>query len=172
MRRDPENESQPEGGSFWHWPAGLLDLFEHAEDRAYGGLLQALARRLAAEEATTKEMDATARRPMADIRESASATEADIRQDARRRVDVFRTALEDAHARSGGDPAREVPFDGADPQQDAFADVLIQYVVRTEYGTVRTDEPSPGRYVYSITCDWKALRLLAEEAGHALPLTG
>jgi hypothetical protein len=172
MRRDLENETQPEGESFWRWPAGLLELFESEEDRAYGGLLQALARQLAAKEATTKEMDATARRPMADIRESASATETDRRHDARQRVGVFRSALEDAYARSGGDPAREVPFDGADQQQDTLADVLIQYVVRTEYGTVRTDEPSPGHYVYSITCDWNRLRQLAEENGHALPLTG
>ena len=100
----------------------------------------------------------------------ALATEADIQEEAKRRLGTFRTALEDAYRRSGGDPKREVGFDAADPQQDAAVDTLIQYLVRTGLAEVRTDEPQPGHYVYALTVDWDRLRQVAEAAGHALPL--
>lgn len=170
MRRDPDSLSPSEREPFWRWPAALLDLFEGSEDRAYGALVQALAAKLAAEDATTLEMDSTARRPMEDIRASEAITEAEMHADARRRVGVFREALEDAYARSGGDPVREASYDSADPRQDAMADVLIQYLVRTEYATVSTTERPDGGYVYALAIAWDRLRQLAEEQGHPLPL--
>ena len=175
MRRDPENESEAGAGSdpFWRWPASvfdLFDLFESSEDRAYGALVRSLARQLAEEEGTALEMDTTARRPMGDVLESERATAADIQEEARRRLGTFRTALEDAYRRSGGDPKREVGFDAADPQQDAAVDTLIQYLVRTGLAEVRTDEPQPGHYLYALTVDWDRLRQVSEAAGHALPL--
>jgi hypothetical protein len=174
MRRDPESENETGSGSepFWRWPAAVFDLFESSEDRAYGALVRALAHQLAAEEGTALEMDTTARRPMGDVVESERETEADIMEEARRRLGTFRVALEDAYARSGGDPRREVSFDAADPQQDAAVDTLIQYLVRTGFAEVRTEEPQPGHYVYALTVDWARLRQLAETTGHPLPLGG
>ena len=174
MRRDPENENEARAGSepFWRWPAAVFDLFESGEDRAYGALVRALAQRLAAEEGTALEMDTTARRPMGDVAESERETEADLVAEAGRRLGTFRGALEDAYARSGGDPQREVSFDAADPGQDAAVDTLIQYLVRTSASPVRTDEPQPGHYLYALTVDWAGVRQLAESTGHPLPLGG
>ena len=172
MRRDPESENETGSGGdpFWRWPASVFDLFESGEDRAYGALVRALAQQLADEEGTALEMDTTARRPMGDVIASERATEADIQEDARRRLGTFKVALEDAYRRSGGDPRREVPFDSADPQQDAAVDTLIQYLVRTGMAEVRTEEPQPGHYVYALTVEWDRLRRLAESTGHSLPL--
>ena len=116
------------------------------------------------------EMDSTARRPMEEIKELGQAVEAEIQAEARRRVGVFRAALEDAFARSGGDPRREASYDSADPRQDQMADVLIQYLVRTSFAQVRTTDRGPGQYVYALTIAWDRLRHLAEEEGHPLPL--
>ena len=63
-----------------------------------------------------------------------------------------------------------MPYDSADPVQNAQADALIQFVVRPGYGEVRTEEPTPGRYVYNLRADWPRLRELADQAGHPLPL--
>jgi hypothetical protein len=170
MRRDPHGGAQSEQDPFWRWPVAVLDLFESSDDRAYGALVQALARQLASEEAAVIEMDSTSRRPMEEIKESEQAVEAEIQAEARRRVGVFRAALEDAFARSGGDPRREASYDSADPGQDQMADVLIQYLVRTDYAQVLTTERGPGQYVYGLTIAWDRLRRLAEEEGHPLPL--
>ena len=170
MRRDPHGEAQSEQDPFWRWPVAVFDLFESGDDRAYGALVQALARQLASEEAVTLEMDSTARRPMEAIKESGQAVEAEIQAEARRRVGVFRAALEDAFARSGGDPQREASYDSADPRQDEMADVLIQYLVRINYAQVRTTDRGSGQYVYALTIAWDRLRRLAEEEGHPLPL--
>jgi hypothetical protein len=169
MRRDPAGEAQSDRAPFWRWPPGILEGFAGEDDRAYGAVLQALARQLAEEDATRLEMDATGRRSLADIKEEASATESDLLERARGQVTGFRRALEDAYARSGG-RAADVRYDGADPQQSAMADILIQYLVRTGNATVRTAEPAPGRYVYSVAVDWGRLRQLAEQDGHPLPL--
>jgi hypothetical protein len=170
MRRDPHGGDLSEQDPFWRWPVAVLDLFESSDDRAYGALVQALARQLASEEAVAMEMDSTARRPMEEIKESGQTVEAEIQAEARRRVGVFRAALEDAFVRSGGDPRREASYDSADPGQDQMADVLIQYLVRTNFAQVRTTDRGPGQYVYALTIAWDRLRHLAEQEGHPLPL--
>jgi hypothetical protein len=172
MRRDEESEARSEGDPFWRWPEALLDLFESDEERSYGGLAQSLARELADAEGTAMERDATARRPMADIQAAERAAEADLQAEARQRVRDFRAALEDAYARSGGDPRREVTYDGADPGQDVMADILIRYLVRTDNAEVRTAEPAPGHYLYTLTVNWDRLRRRAEAEGISLPLGG
>ncbi len=53
-----------------------------------------------------------------------------------------------------------------------MVDTLIQYLVRTGHAEVRTDEPRPRHYVYTLTIAWDRLRRLAEAAGHPLPLGG
>jgi hypothetical protein len=170
MRRDEESGARSETDPFWRWPEALLDLFESDEERGYGALLQSLARELADREGTAMERDATARRPMAEIQAAERAAEADLQAEARQRVRDFRAALEDAYARSGGNPRREVDYDGADPEQDAMADVLIRYLVRTDNAEVRTAEPAPGHYVYTLLIDWDRLRRRAEAEGVTLPL--
>jgi hypothetical protein len=73
------------------------------------------------------------------------------------------------HRGAAGDENAEVPFDSTRPDEDALADVLIQYLVRPGYAEVRTEEPSAGSYVYFIRVDWPKLRALAEEQGYPLP---
>jgi hypothetical protein len=47
---------------------------------------------------------------------------------------------------------------------------LIQYLVRPGYAEVRTDEPSPGQYVYYVQVYWDRVRELAEAIGHPLTI--
>lgn len=90
-------------------------------------------------------------------------------EEARRELAAFRTALDEIHRSAGGDESAEVPYDSTRPDEDAAADVLIQYLVRQGYAEVRTEEPRAGSYVYYIRVDWPKLRALAEEQGYPLP---
>lgn len=171
MLRDPGSEAQSHPDPWRRGLSGLFDLFESGEERAYAAVLQVLARERVDVDASNVEKVATSRRSMADVKAAESALEADVLTDARRRLQTFRAALEDAYARSQGVSQREVPYDSADSDQDAMADVLIQYLVRTGYGDVSTAEAAPGHYVYNVRVDWERLRQLAAEQGHALPLT-
>ena len=153
-------------GSPIRWLRGLGVIDWGADERPYAVLLEALTRDRADQQATVVEMEATSRRDGADLAEEREELLEDDLESARGELGTFRTALEDLRAR--GD--REVPYDSADPVQDAHADALIQFVVRPGYGEVRTEEPEPGRYVYHVTADWPRLRALAADAGHELPL--
>jgi hypothetical protein len=112
-----------------------------------------------------REINAPAQPSAADVKKLERA-ELD---EARRELHGFRDALADVHHRSGGDERTEVPFDSRNPEQDAAADVLIQYLVRPGYAEVRTSEPTAEHYVYNIRVDWSRLRKLSEEQGHPLP---
>ncbi|MDQ3699715.1 MAG: hypothetical protein M3442_02215 [Chloroflexota bacterium] len=172
MLRDLEGEAQSSPDP-WRRPlAGLFDLFESGDERAYAAVLQALARERVDVDSANVEKVATSRRSMADVKEAESEIEADVLADARRRLHTFRTALEDAYTRSRGSSQLEVAYDSADADQDGLADVLIQYLVRTGYGDVSTDEPAPGQYVYNVRVDWDRLCQLAAEQGHPLPFPG
>ena len=155
--------------SLSRWPRGLTRPGWSDDDRAYAVLLDALTSDLVAAEATELELDARARRSMADVLEEQERLEDDQLAEARRELTTFRGALEDAHTRSGGGSA-EVPYDSARPEQDEQADALIQYLVRPDYAEVRTEEPQPGRHVYYIRVHWDSLRSLAEANGQSLPL--
>jgi hypothetical protein len=141
-----------------------------ADDRAYASLLGALARELADAQALDVEAASPARRDMADVKEEEQRLAEAQFAAARRDVDAFRTALLDARRRSGPDGSGEAAYDAADPAQDATADLLIRYLVRTGYAEVRTEEPAPGRYRYFLRVAWDRLRLLAGMDGHRLPL--
>ena len=54
--------------------------------------------------------------------------------------------------------------------QNRQAEVLIQYLVRSGYADVTTDEPQPGRYVNQVNVHWQSLQSLAESSGHHLPI--
>lgn len=146
-------------------PAWLAGFEWGRDDSAYASLLDALARDRLELTKTETEMDATARRPMADVLEEEQRAERDERAEAQREVDAFRAALEEA--KIWGDV--EVGYDSRDPLANTRADLLIQYLVRTGYAEVRTEEPEPGAYVYFLRVNWPRLRALAESNGHPLP---
>lgn len=134
-------------------------------DRQYESLLIALARRRAEVAATEEELDATARRGMADLLEYQRREQAEDVSEARAELGRFRTALADARARNVSSGRAEVPYDSQNAQQNEMSDLLIQYLVRTGYAEVRTEEPREGHYVYWINIDWPRLRELVEGDG-------
>ena len=147
MRRDPHGGDLSEQDPFWRWPAAVLDLFESSDDRAYGALVQALARQ-AGQRGGGGAGDGL-HVPAPDGGDQGVRAGGGGRDPGRGPAPGGRLprALEDAFARSGGDPRREASYDSADPRQDQLADVLIQYLVRTDYAQVRTTERGPGQYV-------------------------
>jgi hypothetical protein len=154
-----------------HWLRGLGLIEWGVDERPYATLLEALTLDRAEQQATVNEMEATSRRDQAAMAEDHVEFAEEELERARGELGTFRVALEDLAARGGTDgvPA-EVPYDSADPVQNAQADALIQFVVRPGYGDVRTEEPAPGRYVYNLRADWPRLRELAAQLGHPLPL--
>src|SRR5215207_10082230 len=129
------------------WLSGFGALDWRHDERAFAMLLDALTRDRLEVEAVEREMQATARRSLADVQEDQHRAERDELAEARRELDDFRKAIADVRERGGADAA-EVPYHGSDPDQNAAADVLIQYLVRPGYAEVRTEEPQPGQYVY------------------------
>jgi hypothetical protein len=154
--------------SSFNWLRGL-GRFEWApNDQPFAVLLEALVRDRSEDELLVREMEATSRVDMGELQQDRrDIAEAELEQ-ARGEVGTFRTALEDAWARGGS--GGEAAYDSANPVENAQVDALIQYVVRPDYGEVRTEEPEPGRYVYNVRIDWPRLRALAEAEGHPLPL--
>ena len=151
------------------WLSGFGALDWRTEDRGYASLLDALTRDRLEVEAVERELQATSRRSLAELQQDQERAEKDELAEARRELDDFRTAVVDAHQR-GGASNREVPYDSARDDQNRAAVVLIQYLVRPGYAEVRTEEPSPERYVYHIRVDWPRLRTLAESQGHPLTI--
>jgi hypothetical protein len=135
-----------------------------ANERSYASLLDALTRDRVETEALGREMSAPAVQETTDV----SQLQREELEEARRELDEFRAALDDIHSRAAGSERTEVPYDSANPAQDAAADVLIQYLVRPGYAEVRTEEPQSGQYIYNIRVDWPRLRAVAEAAGHPL----
>jgi len=107
---------------------------------------------------------------MAEVRESQHRAEHDELAEARRELTDFRAAMNDVRKRGGSQGQAEVPYDSSNPDQNVAADVLIQYLVRPGYAEVRTEEPSPGQYVYYVRVDWSRLRDLADAQGHPIAL--
>jgi len=157
----PQQDARPRP-----WLSGFGALDWQADDRAFASLLDALTRDRLEVEAVEREMQATARRSMADVQEAQHRAERDELAEARRELDDFRSALTDLRQRGGGEGQAEVPYDSRDASQNRAADVLIQYLVRPGYAEVRTEEPTPGAYVYYIRVDWPRLSGLAESNGH------
>jgi hypothetical protein len=151
------------------WLSGFGAFDWRTDERAYASLLDALTRDRLEVEAVEREMQATARRSVAEVQHDQQRAERDELAGARRELDDFRTAIGDVRKRGGGDGRLEVPYDSQVAAQSGLADVLIQYVVRPGYAEVRTEEPDPGHYVYFIRVDWQRLRKLATDQGHPLP---
>jgi hypothetical protein len=145
------------------WRSGLGRSGWAEDEREYAVLLDALTRDRLHEEGIERERHATARRSLADVQEEQlGAVRAELGE-ARRELHQFRTALDDARARSGPQGQAEVSYDSADPLQDAQADLLIQYLVRAGHADVRTEERRSGRYVYWIQVHWDELRQLVQD---------
>jgi hypothetical protein len=153
------------------WLRGLGSFEWAPNDQPFAVLLEALVRDRAEDELLVREMEATSRVDMGELHQDRKEiAEADLER-ARGEVGTFRTALEDAWRRGGdGGDGGEVPYDSANPVENAQVDALIQYVVRPDYGEVRTEEPQPNRFVYHVRVDWPRLRALGEAHGHPLPL--
>jgi hypothetical protein len=135
------------------------------DQRVYAALLDALTRDLIDIAGTERQLVAQAEVDPEEMAANQRRLERDEMDEAHRELGAFRAALEEALTRGEG---AEVPFDAADPHQDDLADALIQYLVRPGYADVRTEEPSPGRYVYHVQVDWPKLRTLAAELGYTL----
>ena len=158
--RDP-GSSQPLHRQRWRLGFGALTW--RAEDRGYAALLEALTREREQVLRQTQELAA----PAAPL--TTRGIDAVLERGARAELAVFRAALEDARARSGANGQAEVAYDSRNPDQDTWADILIQYLVRPGYAEVRTEEPEPWHYRYWIRITWERLRQLARGEGHALP---
>ena len=151
------------------WLSGLGTRPWQHDEQAFASLLDALTRDRIETEALEREMVSTARRSMADVLEASQRAAHDELAEARAELAAFREALQDARAR-GGSSGDEVAYDSVRPDEDARADLLIQYLVRPGYAEVRTDEPEAGHYIYCVRVDWARLRELAREQGHPLSL--
>jgi hypothetical protein len=134
---------------------GARTLAWASDERTVRSLLDALAAELASEEVAELERDANARRAQTELGRSEDRQLDQQRAQARQELPTFRRALLDAD-RTGG-----VVYDSADPEQDARADVLIHYLVRTGYAEVETDSSRPGRHRYAIQIDCPRLQALA-----------
>ena len=152
------------------WLSGFGALDWRVDERAYATLLDALTRDRLEVEAVERELITSSRRSLAEVQEAQERAERDELAEARGELSDFRAAMEDVRTRGGSDGSAEVPYDSREPAQNEMADLLIQYLVRTDYGEVHTDEPAPGRYIYHIRVAWDRLRQLAEAQGHPLPL--
>lgn len=136
------------------------------DERGWARLVEALASDRLELEAVNRELVATSRVDPADLADDRRVAERAGLADARRELGMVRAALHNIAQRSpaGG----EVAYDAADEDEDQMADALVQYLVRTGYADVRTEEPEPGHYVYHIQVDWPKLRALAAEHGLTL----
>lgn len=56
----------------------------------------------------------------------------------------------------------ELQLDDRDPEQDTWADALIQFLVRFDLATSRTQESEPRQYTYYIAVNWDRLFALAD----------
>src|SRR5947209_14283001 len=96
------------------WLSGFGALDWQADERAFASLLDALTRDRLEVEAVEREMQATARRSLADVQEDQHRAERDELAEARSELDDFRAALADARQRSGSTGSGEVPYDSQD----------------------------------------------------------
>jgi hypothetical protein len=125
-------------------------------------LLDELTRDRLEEQALEMEREASAGRSPADVQAEQLRTARQELQEAREEREEFRAALDDARLRGPQLGLAEVPYDAADPRQDRYADLLIQYLVRPGYAAVRTEEPEPQHYIYYVQVDWSRLRAMAQ----------
>jgi hypothetical protein len=152
------------------WLSGFGALDWRSDEREHAALLDALTRDRLDVEAVEREMEADARRSVADMHQDHERAERDELAEARNELSDFRLALTDARRRGGVDGTHEVSYDSRDLIQNHGADMLIQYLVRPGYAGVRTEEPKPGQFVYYIHVDWPRLRELAKQQGHPISL--
>src|SRR5467141_3512358 len=93
------------------WLSGFGALDWRSDERGYASLLDALTRDRLEVEAVEREMQATARRSLAEVQEDQHRAERDELAEARRELDDFRSAISDVRQRGGKDGTAEVPYD-------------------------------------------------------------
>jgi hypothetical protein len=67
-------------------------------------------------------------------------------------------------ARDGG----AISLDDRDPDQNAMASALIEYLVRFDLASSESRDVGDNHYVYTIAVDWDRLREVASASGHQL----
>src|ERR1700680_1147285 len=93
------------------WLSGLGALDWRTDERAYAALLDALTHDRLEVEGVEREMQATARRSMADVQQDQQRAEKSELAEARRELDAFRAAMTDIHQRGNKDGLSEVAYD-------------------------------------------------------------
>lgn len=68
-------------------------------------------------------------------------------------------------ARHGGD---DISLDDRDPDQNAMASALIEYLVRFDLAESNSHDVGDNQYVYDIAVDWNRLREVAAANGQRL----
>lgn len=64
----------------------------------------------------------------------------------------------------------QLVFDPAEPHDEELLDATIEILVKEQLATLETQEIEPGRYLYHLEPDWRAIRgRLAETAAGAEP---
>src|ERR1700680_2730930 len=101
------------------WLSGLGALDWRTDERAYAALLDALTHDRLEVEGVEREMQATARRSMADVQQDQQRAEKSELAEARHELDEFRTAMTDVRERGSRDGQTEVSYDSRDPVQNA-----------------------------------------------------
>jgi len=99
--------------------------------------------------------------------ESGADIEADKQQVARREedradelADAFHRGLLLAHrARAAGE--EQILLDDRHPDQDRVADAMIQFLVRHDLASSRSEETEPMHYIYAVAVDWDRLQTVA-----------
>ncbi|HEV2129075.1 MAG TPA: hypothetical protein VGR22_10695 [Thermomicrobiales bacterium] len=136
--------------------AGMRDLLSHI-----------VARYATTEDERRIELDANAEESGADIEADKAAAVERERQLASEQGDAFARGLTLAweRARRGG---KEITFDDRQPDQNAMASALVDYLVRFDLASSRSREVGDHHYLYDIAVDWDRLRDVAEENGQRL----
>ncbi len=99
--------------------------------------------------------------------ESGADIESDKQQVARREEDraddlaeAFHRGLLLAHrARAAGQ--EQILLDDRHPELDRVADAMIQFLVRYDLATSRSEETEPMHYIYAVAVDWDRLQTVA-----------
>lgn len=109
------------------------------------------------DETISIEANSTSRRDMADVKRE----ERDIAEDEMQRVSDAVPMIADALRLTRPANGAEVPFDSRDAEQDRLAGALIEYLVATDFATVRTEDLGDEWYRYNVAVNWPRLDDLA-----------
>ena len=118
---------------------------------------------IARQEAIDVERDASAAEPGEEIAADKRRIFKEEEQRADELTDPFRHGLRraDAARRAGGNA---ISLDDRKSDENAQADALIHFLVRSQLATSTSRETDEHHYIYTIAIDWDALDRVAQEA--------